>query len=135
MTSNQAACTTTSLTVAGSPHSITAQYSGGVSGTLQFNASSSSTVTQTITTKALTITAANQTKAYGSTVTFDTTTPSTDFRVVGLVNGDTVASVSLASAGAAATATVAGSPYTITRQRCRRDRLGQLHDQLRQTVR
>ena len=33
--------------------------------------------------------------------------------MVGLVNSDTVDSVTLTSAGAAATATVAGSPYAI----------------------
>ena len=44
---------------------------------------------------------------------FDTTSPSADFSVVGLVNADTVASVTLTSTGAAASASVAGSPYTI----------------------
>ena len=39
--------------------------------------------------------------------------PSTEFTAAGLVNGDTVTSVTLTSAGAAATATVAGSPYAI----------------------
>ena len=68
----------------------------------------------TVDTRALSITAANQTKTYGDTVVFDTTTPSTDFSVVGLVNSDTVTSVSLSSAGAPATATVAGSPYAIS---------------------
>ena len=61
----------------------------------------------------LTITAADQTKTYGDTFTFDTTSPSDDFDVVGLVNTDTVTSVTLSSTGAAATATVAGSPYVI----------------------
>ena len=37
----------------------------------------------------------------------------TEFTASGLVNGDTVTSVTLTSAGSAATATVAGSPYTI----------------------
>ena len=66
-----------------------------------------------MTPKALTITAANQTKTYGSTFTFDETTPSTHFSASGLVNGDTVDSIVLTSAGAAAGATVAGSPYPI----------------------
>jgi len=61
----------------------------------------------------LTITAANKTKTYGTALTFDTTTPSTDFSVAGLVNSDTVTSITLTSAGAAAAATVAGSPYAI----------------------
>src|SRR5204862_669465 len=67
----------------------------------------------TVTPKALTITAANQSKTYCSTVSSDTSAPSSDFTVSGLVNGDTVTAVTLTSAGAAATATVAGSPYAI----------------------
>ena len=67
----------------------------------------------TVEARDLTITAADKTKTYGDTVTFDETTPSTDFNVAGLVNTDTVASITLTSAGAAATATVAGSPYAI----------------------
>ena len=70
-------------------------------------------VTFAITERELTITAADQTKTYGDTFTFDTASPSDDFDVVGLVNTDTVTSVTLSSTGAAATATVAGSPYVI----------------------
>ena len=54
----------------------------------------------------------DRTKTYGDTVVF----AGTEF-ITGmgdLVNGDTVTSVTLTSAGAAATATVAGSPYVIT---------------------
>ena len=58
----------------------------------------------------LTIAANSQTKTYGATLTF----AGTEFTADGLVNGDTVTSVTLTSAGAAATAGVAGSPYTIT---------------------
>jgi hypothetical protein len=68
----------------------------------------------TVSPKALSITANDRSKVLGETVTFDETTPSTDFSVVGLVNSDTVASVTLTSAGAAATAQVSGSPYDIT---------------------
>src|SRR5262249_34494246 len=52
------------------------------------------------------------TKIYGETVTF----AGTEFRTGAgqLVNGDTVSRVTLASAGAPATAPVAGSPYAIT---------------------
>ena len=57
----------------------------------------------------LTITADNQSKTYGSAFTF----AGTEFTTSGLVNGDTVTSVTLTSAGAAATADVAGSPYEI----------------------
>jgi hypothetical protein len=66
----------------------------------------------TVHTIALDITATNQTKTYGNTFPFT----GTEFLVgVGqLKNTDSVASVTLTSAGAAQTATVAGSPYAIT---------------------
>src|SRR5262249_7673932 len=64
----------------------------------------------TINTAPLTITANSRSKTYGDTVTF----AGTEFTSNGLVRGDTVTSVNLMSAGAAATATVAGSPYAIT---------------------
>src|SRR5439155_140344 len=51
-------------------------------------------------------------KTYGDTVAFAGTEFTTGAGQ--LVNGDTVASLTLASAGAAATATVVGSPYDIT---------------------
>ncbi len=57
----------------------------------------------------LTITADSMTKTYGQTVTF----AGTAFTTSGLVNSDTVASVSVSSTGAAANAAVAGSPYAI----------------------
>ena len=66
----------------------------------------------TVDPKALTITADDQSKTYGDAVTFDTATVG-HFTVVGLVNSDTVDSVTLSSAGAALTATVAGSPYDL----------------------
>ena len=62
-----------------------------------------------VTPAALTITADSSSKTYGQTVTF----AGTEFTTAGLVNGDTVTSVSLSSPGAAATAGVAGSPYAI----------------------
>ena len=58
----------------------------------------------------LTVTADDRTKVYGQTVVF----AGTEFTTSGLLGPDTVTSVTLASAGAAATATVAGSPYPIT---------------------
>jgi hypothetical protein len=67
----------------------------------------------TVTQKALTVTAGNRTKTYGDSVVFDDTSPSTDFSVSGLVNADAVTSITLTSAGAAATAAVAGSPYAV----------------------
>ncbi len=67
----------------------------------------------TVDPKALTVSATDQSKTYGSLFVFDTTSPSAHFTVVGLVNGDTVTDVTLSSTGAAATATVGGSPYPI----------------------
>jgi len=58
----------------------------------------------------LTVTADNQSKTYGQTLTFD----GSEFSTTGLVNGDSVGSVALASAGAPASASPAGSPYPIT---------------------
>ncbi|MBN2098326.1 MAG: Ig-like domain repeat protein, partial [Dehalococcoidia bacterium] len=65
--------------------------------------------TLTVVPKALTITAADRTKTYGTAVTF----AGTEFTVAGLVNADTITSVTLTSTGAPATAAVAGSPYSI----------------------
>src|SRR5262249_44312599 len=64
----------------------------------------------TVNPAALAITADNQTKTYGQTFVFN----GTEFSSVGLQNGETVGTVTLTSAGAAATAHVAGSPYAIT---------------------
>ncbi|WP_309329386.1 YDG domain-containing protein [Mucilaginibacter sp.] len=61
-------------------------------------------------TKALIITANNQTKVYGTAFTF----AGTEFTASGLVGSDAVTSATITSAGAASTAAVAGSPYTIT---------------------
>jgi hypothetical protein len=63
-----------------------------------------------ITKATITITADAQTKVYGEAKTF----AGTEFTTVGLLGSDTVTSVTLISAGAAPSATVAGSPYTIT---------------------
>src|SRR5205814_4970584 len=107
LTSTGAAAT---ATVAGSPYAITAS---GAVGTGLTNY----TITYhdghlTVNPKGLDITANNRSKTYGDAVTF----AGTEFTTVmgQLVNGDIVASVTLTSAGAAAPATVAGSPYAIT---------------------
>ncbi len=63
----------------------------------------------TVDPRALTITANNLSKIYRAEATFI----GTEFTADGLVNGDTVASVTLTSAGAAADATVDGSPYAV----------------------
>jgi hypothetical protein len=64
----------------------------------------------TVNTAALGITANDQSKTYGSTFLFN----GSEFTSSGLQNSETVGSVSLASAGAAAGAHVLGSPYAIT---------------------
>lgn len=63
----------------------------------------------TITRAPLTITANNQVKPYGTLLNF----AGSEFTATGLRNTDTVNSVSLTSNGTAASATIAGSPYTI----------------------
>jgi hypothetical protein len=94
---------TTSALTAGA-HSITAVYGGDS----VFIGSTSPLISQTVTPKALTITASNQSKTYGTSLVLGTTlfTPS------GLVNGDTVTGVTLTSGGTGATATV--GTYLIT---------------------
>ena len=58
----------------------------------------------------LIVTANNLTKNYGQAVTL----PLTAFTTSGLINGDTITSVTESSPGTLATANVTGSPYTIT---------------------
>ena len=101
-----ATISTNTRAVAGSPYAITAVYSGDTT----HLGSTSNVGSQTITPAPLVITADNATKTYGQTVTF----AGTAFTESGLVNTDTVTSVTLTSSGTAATATVAGSPYAIT---------------------
>src|SRR5581483_10121205 len=94
--------------VAGSPYGITASQASGTgldNYTISYVAG-----LLTVSPAALTITANDVTKTYGVALAF----AGTEFTVSGLVNGDTVTGVALASAGAAPAATVAGSPYAIT---------------------
>jgi hypothetical protein len=95
--------------VAGSPYTITASAATG--GTFTPGNYSITYVNNKLTVNpaALTITASGQSKTYGQTLTLGTTA----FTTGTLYNGDTVTGVTLTSLGAAATATVAGSPYTI----------------------
>jgi DNA-binding beta-propeller fold protein YncE len=60
--------------------------------------------------KTATITARNQSKIYGTTMTFT----GAEFTTSGFVNSDNVTSVTLSTAAATATAPVAASPYPIT---------------------
>ena len=66
-----------------------------------------------INTAILTITAVSRTKTFGATYTPDTTPPSVDLNITGLVNSDTVTNVTLTCAGYPSGA-LPGSPYTIT---------------------
>ena len=94
-------------TVAGSPYSIVPS---GATGTGLGNYTLSyQPGALTVNPAALAIAANNQSKTYGQALLM----AGTEFKASGLANGDTVASVTLTSAGAGATATVAGSPYSI----------------------
>ncbi|PRC92982.1 MBG domain-containing protein [Solimicrobium silvestre] len=104
-TSTGAAVTTG---VTGSPYSITASAASG--GTFSANNYTINYVNGglTVTPASLTITASNATKTYGQTSSVSAFTSS------GLVNGETIGSVTETSAGTSATAGVTGSPYNIT---------------------
>ncbi len=97
-------------------HSATTTSVGSYLGAITASGLSSSNYTityvagnLTVTPAALTITANSTTKTYGQVLTF----AGNEFTTIGLINGDTVAGVSLSSTGATATAPVAGSPYAI----------------------
>src|SRR6185295_6142382 len=95
-------------TVGGSPYAITPSAAVG-SGLTNYMISYSNGML-TVDPKLARVTANSTNKTYGDTVSF----AGTEFTTNGFINGDTVANVTLASAGAAATATVGGSPYAIT---------------------
>ncbi len=78
-------------------YSVTAFFAGSTD-----YASAVATACFSITPAPLTITANDQDKTYGQTVTF----AGTEFSATGLVNGDSINSVSISSTGAAATASV-----------------------------
>jgi len=63
-----------------------------------------------VTPASLTVTANDASKTFGETLVL----PTTAFTTVGLVNGDTVTTVTETSPGTVATASDAGSPYVIT---------------------
>jgi hypothetical protein len=105
LTSTGTASFTTSMLAAGSD-AVDAVYSGDSN----FSGGSSAADTLTVSPAALTITANNESKTYGTTLNF----AGTEFTSSGLQNGDTIGSVSLSSPGAVGTASVAGSPYTIS---------------------
>jgi hypothetical protein len=93
--------------VSGSPYAITPSAAVGTG--LSNYTISYVNGTLTVNKATLTITANNRSKIYGQTLTFT----GTEFTTAGLVNGNTVTSVTLTSSGAVATAVVSGSPYNI----------------------
>ncbi|MBI4888823.1 MAG: MBG-2 domain-containing protein, partial [Acidobacteria bacterium] len=99
---------TSGETVAGSPYTISAVLSP--TGVLGNYAITYTTASFAITQRNASVTAGDRTKAYGEAVSF----AGTEFTTSGLVNSDTVASVTLTSAGAAAGAAVQPSGYGIT---------------------
>src|SRR5258708_22402601 len=100
--------TVETATVGGSPYTITPSAAVGTG--LGNYTISYVKAKLTVNPAALIITAKDATKNYGQTMTF----AGTEFAASGLLNSDTVASVTLTSTGTVATATVGGSPYTIT---------------------
>ena len=98
---------------AGGSYTITASAATGGTFTASNYSITYDTGTLTVNTAALTITASDQSKTYGQTVTFSS--GSTQFTSSGLENGETIGSVTLAvsNSGGAATAAAGGS-YTIT---------------------
>jgi MBG domain (YGX type) len=99
--------TVATATVSGSPYAIVPSAAAGT-GLSNYTISYASG-SLTIHSAALTITADSTSKTYGQTATIT----NTGFTASGLVNGDNITGVSLTSSGAAASARVAGSPYTI----------------------
>ncbi len=93
-----ASITTDAFDLTAGTHVITAEYSGDST----YNSSTSEDLSQVVDGAPLTITAKNQTKAYGSTFTF----AGTEFTASGILTDDeaAVSSVTLTSAGAAASA-------------------------------
>jgi autotransporter-associated beta strand protein len=89
-------------------HSITVVYSGDVN----YAPSTSLILALVVNKAALSITANNQTKVYGQTLTFSS--GNTAFSSTGLQNGETIGTVTLGCAGGVATAPVSSSPYLIT---------------------
>jgi len=87
---------------------LTSTYSGDDKG--NYTITDQATTTADITPAPLIVTANNASKTYGEAITF----AGTEFASAGLVGGETIGLVQLASAGSVATAGVVGSPYAIT---------------------
>lgn len=91
------------------PYTAAGSYSPTITVTHELSTAQQVTDSISIGRAPLTIKANDITKTFGDLVTFT----GTEFSAVGLVNGDGVTSVTLTSSGAAANASVAGSPYDI----------------------
>jgi hypothetical protein len=101
--SGNASCARTpGETVAGSPYSITCTPGTLTMSSPNYYFTTGTSAAFTINPKALTITASSQSKTYGAAFSF----AGTEFTTNGLVSGDSVSSVTLTSAGGAATAGV-----------------------------
>ena len=87
LSGGQAQLSLSTLSVSGSPHSITAVYSGDNNN----GGSTSSALSQTVTPAPLSITANNASKTYGQTLTF----MGTEFTCSGLQNGETIGTVTM----------------------------------------
>ncbi|MBC3806772.1 MBG-2 domain-containing protein [Undibacterium seohonense] len=98
-----------SANVIGSPYAITPSGASGAFSASNYTLSYVNGALTVLPTP-LVITANNASKNYGQTLTL----PLTAFTSSGLVNGDTVVSVNETSPGTVASASIAGSPYTIT---------------------
>jgi hypothetical protein len=79
-----------------------------------YSVNTSATDTADITPAGLTITALDKSKIFGTTYTFDMTTPSPDFSVIGLLGSDSVVSVTLSSTGAPALAPAGSHPILVS---------------------
>ena len=97
---------TSSLNVVGSPYTIQYSYAGGANLLAAVNNSSTSLV---VTPASLVITANDISKDYNTRYRFS----GSEFKAVGLVNGNIISSVTLSSTGAIASAPVSGNPYPI----------------------
>ncbi len=100
--------TAATASVAAGPYAITASNATGGTFTPSNYTTTFLPGVLTVSGAPLLVTASNATKSFGDTAIL------TAFTTAGLVNGETVGSVALASPGAVASATVAGSPYAIT---------------------
>ncbi|WP_392544136.1 MBG domain-containing protein [Oryzobacter telluris] len=113
LSGNTATCTVSNLSVAGSPHSLTAEYSGTTTGTL-YQASTSGPVAQTITAKSLAGAFTVSDKVYDGSTSASILTRS----LTGVETGDTVTltggSATFSDKNVGTAKTVTGSGFTLS---------------------